>query len=67
MQRGSKQVAALQTFRVERKSQLVGRRMAPHSMMCYDGGWAALRGEPLPRHLPGEVEQGSLEGTGSEL
>lgn len=69
MQRGSKQAAALQAFRVERKSQLVSRQMAPYSTVCCDGGWTTLQRalEKDLQCLSGDVEQGSLEGPRSEL
>lgn len=71
MQKGLKQVAALQAFKVERKGWLVGRQTTPSSVTCYRrcGGWTALQRAPEKelQCLPREVGQGCLEETGSEL
>lgn len=69
MQKGLKQVAALQVFKVERKGWLVGRQTAPYSMMSYYGGWTTLQRalEKELQCLPREVRQVSWEETGSEL
>lgn len=53
MQKGSKQVAALQALKVDRRGWLVGRQATPCSTMCYNGGWTTLHREPWRKSSSG--------------